>query len=321
MKTALIYSEMDNKLQPNSYSSTFREMFLALITELEPVLITSSCSVNDIDADAIIFFDPHSTHIIKIDGIKESKKLKYEFMDDPHQISMFGRHKMTGISFQKLGAGERIQRALERGINYIICPHRMSYYVFFMPYLGMRAKEMLLWFPCSPRLEGFPDRSVPISQRKKEILANGATWSRPTAHPYVFRSWAFQQPEVTFVPHFIKDRNVPSGNKYGKFLSEYAAALALCDLQVCPKHIQIPMAGCLCFVQDLKDYRELGFEDYKHCIYVNKHNFHDKMKEFLDDPESFQGIADTGRQLVETHYTATHFAKHIRRHIEEQLGK
>lgn len=319
MKTALVFSLRDNKLLPESYSQVFRSMLRALSRELSPQIINESCHINDIDADAVIFFDPHSTHLIKIDGIEDSSVLKYEFMDDPHQIEMFGLHKTTGIKFQKLGAGGRIRRALTRGIDYIICPHKESYYKYFGPYLNDKSEDMLVWFPCAPDQKYFTNRSLPLRNRRPEILANGATWAFETYHPYRFRYWAFQQPEVTFIPHYIKDQNVPSGILYPRFLAGYAGALALCEAHVCPKHMEIPLAGCLCFVQKIDEYMELGFEDQKNCITINQENFSERLNHFLKNPSAYQDIADAGRRLVEENYTASHFAGFIRRHIERNL--
>lgn len=319
MKTAIVYNPKDHKLIPESYSQTFRGMILALIKELKPQHVTSSCSVKDIDADVIIFFDPHSTHVIKIDGIRESSKIKYEFMDDPHQVEMFGRHKTTNITFQKLGAGGRIKRALSRDINYIICPHKIMYYRYFEPYLGGTAKEMLVWFPCAPNLKYFVNHRTLLVERRHEVLANGATWASPPFCPYEFRSWAFTQPEVTFVTHYIKNQDVPHGASYPAFLSGYAGALALCESQICPKHLEIPLAGCLCFAQDIDEYKDLGFKDGVNCIFVDKKNFSKRITDFKNHVQDYQQIASTGRSLVENNYTATHFAKFIKRHAESKL--
>lgn len=319
MKTAIVYNPRDHKLIPESYSQTFRGMILALIKELKPQHITSSCSVKDIDADVIIFFDPHSTHVVMIDGIKESSKLKYEFMDDPHQIEMFGRHKTTGITFQKLGAGGRIKRSLSRGIDYIICPHKTMYYRYFGPYLGSDAKEMLVWFPCAPSLKHFVNRNISLVERRYGVLANGATWAFPTFHPYELRRWAFAQPEVTFVEHYIKNQYVPHGASYPAFLAHYAGALALCESQLCPKHLEIPLAGCVCFAQEIDEYRELGFKDGINCVFVTKKNFSKAITDFKNHVQDYQCIASTGRSLVENNYTAAHFAEFVRGHIERNL--
>lgn len=320
MKTAIVYNPKDHKLIPESYSQTFRNMILALIKELKPQHITKSCSVKDIDADAIIFFDPHSTHVIKIDGVVESSKLKYEFMDDPHQIEMFGRHGTTGITFQKLGAGGRIKRALNRGIDYIICPHKTTYYRYFSPYLDGRAEKMLVWFPCAPSLKYFVNRNTPLVDRKHEVLANGATWAFPTFYPYRLRSWGFAQPEIEFVPHYIRNKDVPHGISYPAFLGRYAGALALCEDQLCPKHLEIPLAGCLCFAQELDEYRELGFKDGINCVLINKKNFSKTITDFKNHVQDYQHIASTGKSLVENNYTAAYFADFIRGHIEQRLN-
>lgn len=308
---------MDNKLLPQSYSQTYRQMFLALIERLNPQHITKDCSAKDIDADAIIFFDPHSTHHIQIRGLREHPAIKYEFMDDPHQIGMTGVHLTTGVKFTKLGAGSRINRIMQRGIEYIICPHKAGFFWYFRPYLGTQANNMLVHFPCAPSISGKDDN--PLSERKNEVLANGATRAPLWFPAYKFRKWAFKQPEVSLVEHYIENKDTPCGDKYSEFLGQYAGVLALADTYVCPKHLQIPLAGCVCFVQESPEYRSLGFRDYGNCVYINKSNFKKRITHFLDNIDNYQHIADAGRKLVENNYTAEHFARYINNHIKEKI--
>jgi len=318
MKIAMVYNPKAHKLLPDTYSLAIRTMALALIREFKPQHIIEGCSADDIEADVIIFFDPHSSHHIQIDGIARHPAIKYEFMDDPHQVTMFGVHTTTGVKFMKLGVGARIHRALKRGVRYIISPHKQTFYRFFAPYLGSDTEKMLVWFPFTPPS---PDPVAlvlpPLRDRYHEVLANGATKCADWLHAYDFRKWAFSHPEVTFVPHHIQNPDTPKGLHYYDLLIKYAGALALCDIQVCPKHLEMPLAGCLTFMQELEDLKEMGFKDYENCIFVNRKNFERKVVSFKAHPGAYQYIADAGRELVKSKYTPEHFAEFIRKHIEE----
>ena len=313
MKLCLIINPKDIKLVKSTYSLAYRDQLIALISRFNNVqYIHESCSARDIEADIIIFYDPHSTHHIKIDGIKRHGALKYEFMDDPFQGFMKGRNKRTNQVIIKLGAGTRIKRVLNRGIDFIICPYTELYYQRFAPLLS-DAKKMLVWFPPSPNI----NRYTPVTklmERKREVFANGALHHMPGFKGYEFRKWAYKQPDVVFVPHCFYNSEAPKGIDYPKALMSYAGALALCDTHIPPKYIEIPMAGCVCFAQYQEDYERMGFKNGESCIYVDKENFADVIRDFKKDVSKYQKIADAGRKLIEENWTAKHFAEYIYNH-------
>lgn len=302
MKCAIVYNPSDRKLLESSYSWTYKDQFDALVERFEQVIhITRPCSANDIDADAIIFYDVHSTHDIKIDGIENHRAVKIEYFNDPHQEEQ--DFERDGVLVHKLGAESRTKRALERGVTKIICPVRKGFYDYIAPYLCSDADRYLLYFPVAPkqRLTGLS----PLRDRMQAVLANGSVWvGTEDFKPYEFRSWAFGQRYVDY------SRKYAVGQNYQAWLSTYAGALALCDVYVVPKYLEIPLSGCLCFAQELQEYKDLGFKNYENCIFVNKDNLETSIKEFLNDVSEFQVIADNGRKLAEK-YTADKFAEFI----------
>lgn len=318
MNLTVIYNLKDTKLSLISYSQAYRDQWLALVNRFDMIQhITQDCSAKDINGDVIIFYDPHSTHHVKIDGIAQHKALKYSYMDDPHQYSIKGRHRKTNEIVSKLGAAKRIQRAIDRGIDYIICPYTESYYKHFGHLLNGSAEKMFVWFPVASDIGRYT--STPILKRKPEVLANGALNHLPGFRGYEFRKWAFRQPEVSFVEHCKNDTSVPRGLDYPKLLLEYAGALALCDTHTPPKYTEIPMAGCVCFAQHQKDYERMGFKDGESCIYVNKKNFAKTIKDFKNDISAYQDIADKGKEIVSNNWTSWHFADFIYEHVKEHL--
>jgi hypothetical protein len=292
-------------------------MFRAVIERFGDVqYITQPCSACDIEADVILIWDIHSSHHVVIDGLKDHKSLKYTYFNDPYQIGMEGVYRDTGVYVCKLGAKTRTARALERGVDYIICPYTEQYYQHISPHLP-EAEKMLCWFPPSPSIKRFGiDR--PLTGRRHKILANGITWALDDS--YDFRVWAYSQEESFYVQHAAYNTNVPCGQDYGNLLRMFTASLALCDHRIVPKYLEIPLAGCVCFAQYHEDYKRMGFKDGENCIIVDGDNFKDRTRAFLEsNPEEYQSIADKGRSLIETKWTAEHFAEYLYRHAEERL--
>ena len=306
MKLALVYDKADHKLQDTSYSWTYKGMFDALIRRFEEISHWhDDCYAMDIDADLIMFYDVHATHHIRIDGIRSHPAVKMEYVSDPNQEAAQGTQRQFNRKFYKLGRRQRVDRFFERDIDYIICPFKDGYHYWLDEYLDDDADRLLLWFPIAPAKCDFP-----LQDRQQKVLGNGATADNGQ-HIYEFRRWAFEQPTVTLVPHWISDKATPSGQGYMAFLSQYTAALALHDYFPVPKYFEIPMAGCLTFAQYYREYEELGFKDGETCIYVDKENFLEKTQDFLNHPEDYSHIAENGKRLMAENYTAEHFADFI----------
>jgi spore maturation protein CgeB len=176
------------------------------------------------------------------------------------------------------------------------------------------AEDMLIHFPPAPRTVFYPGNDP--RDRKVAVLANGATHG---SVGYNFRAWAYEQDYVTFAPHAMNGNGTPKGQKYIEFLSQYGAALALCSVFPVPKYMEIPAAGCLTFAQYHKDYEDLGFKDYETCVYVNKDNFEERVKDYLAAPGPYTKIAAAGTKLVADNYTADKFAEFLYKKLETVL--
>ena len=319
MKLALIYDKNDHKLIESSYSQTYKHMLDALVQKFENVThIHDSCHAKDIDADVIIFYDIHSSHHIEIEGLRDHSAIKYSYYNDPHQLSMKGVYK-DGTPVNKLGAKSRVARSLSRGINFIICPYTDGFNQFIAPHLGSDAESMFLWFPVAPRKQSITIR--PLIERRQTVVANGHLWhGREDFKPYEFRNWAYRRPNIEYIPHYLSAPHVYHGNSFMYMLSKWAGALALTDLYVVPKYLEIPLAGCLCVAQKREDYVRMGFKDNEHCIYVDYSNFDAVVDSFMRNIVEYQFIADNGRKLVENNYTAKHFAEFVYKHCKTKLG-
>jgi len=314
LKCAIVFSRDDRKLLGSAYSWTYKDMFDALRYRFNTINIKNPCSAKDIEADVIIFYDVHSSHHIQIDGLKDHPALKYEYFNDPHQEDFEGLYEGK-YYVKKLGAEKRCQRAMERGVQYIICPYKNGYHKYIEPYAG---DMELVWFPVAPRARNI--RRPPLAERKPLVLCNGHLWGGIDGfRPYEFRRWASQQKCVFNVKHYSQNKDVPFGNAYQTFLEYFAGALALCDTYVVPKYLEIPLAGCLCFAQYQPEYEEMGFKDGESCIYVTKENFNSTIESFKAKPSDYQSIADGGYQVA-LNWTAERFADFIYEHAKEHYG-
>jgi hypothetical protein len=316
LKLAVVFNPLDNKMREDTYSYIYRGMFDAIQERFNPIHVTEDCNAEEIEADAILFWDVNSCHHIKIEGVEKHPALKLEYMSDPFQREVHGIYQRYNMPVHKLGAEQRLRRALERGVCRIICPTEAGYYRYFAPILGEEADKMLLFFPHAPWFSAGKER---LNGREKKVLANGATGDAQGA--YDFRTWAYRHPDVSVIAHWIQNRSTPMGKHYGGFLKEWAGALALCDLYPVVKYYEMPLAGCVTFMQHHPELEKLGFHDYNNCVFVNRENFDGRIKEFLNDPLSYQLVADRGRKLMEENYTAHHFAEYLANKIKEATGK
>lgn len=315
LKMAVVYNSLDNKMREDTYSYVYRGMFEAVVARFLPVHVTKDCSAEDIEADVILFWDVNSCHHIKIDGIGSHRAVKLEYMSDPFQQEVRGHYITYDMPVHKLSAPQRLARAVSRGVEHIICPVKSGYYRFFAPHFGEAVAEEMLWhFPVAP---WFDPGMISLADRKQEVLANGSTGAANGA--YDFRTWAHKQRGLSVVNHWISDRATPGGKSYGEFLKQWSAGIALCDLYPVVKYMEMPLAGCVTFMQYHSELVDLGFKDMESCIYVDYGNFRKRVRDFLSDIEAYQGIADAGRKLVAENYTAKHFAEFVDAKIKDLL--
>ncbi len=310
MRLAIVYNPQDPKLAPTAYSWTYRDMLLAVMERFAPVVhVTASCEAAAIEADAILFYDVHSEHEIEIAGLDMHPAVKIEYFNDPHQRTQSGVRRSTGLPFRKLGAAERCERARRRGVTAIVCPYREGFHRFLAPHAGGME---LWWHPVAPK-----DRrsnAAILTDRRPEVLGNGHCWAGEEGfRPYEFRRWAFGREHVTCVPHAL-DGGAVGGALYQGWLSQWAAALALCDDYVVPKYLEIPLAGCVTICQMHAEYAEMWFVDGESCIAVDRNNFDERVRDFLAHPGQYQMMADLGRQVAKQ-WTADRFAEWLHKRL------
>ena len=319
MKLAVIYNPNDHKLSGNSYSQTYKHMLDALLESPDwdsIQIVAEGCDIDD-DVDVIVIYDIHSLYHAEFPNLSEHKATKYSYFNDPHQEDMKGTYR-DGTAFSKLGAKNRCERAIQRGVDFIICPYTEGFEKFLRPHLGINGDHMHFWFPVAPKVQEFDH--VPLVKRKQGILGSGHLWRGIEGfRPYKFRNWAYRRDHVDYVKHFLNDDRVPCGNMFLEFLSKWQAGLALTDWYVVPKYLEIPMAGCVCFAQRHVDYYLMGFIPKRNYIEVNERNFDGYMSHFVENVEEYQPIADAGRELILNNFTNVHFSKALYNHAKKNV--
>lgn len=324
MKLVLVANRADHKLNPQAYSQSYYDMFRALIHRFGPetYVFYDNCSHQDIDADVIIFYDIHSSHDITIDGLTKHPALKLTYMNDCHQQEFVGKYA-DGIPVHKLGPEQRILRSIEREVHYYIINDIFGFHKHLAPYLGGDAMNKVLFFPAVPDECRF-DGGDKLVCRRQEVLANGITWAgrldEYSIGPYDLRKWAYRRMNLCATEHCIKDPSTPQGLQYADYLQQFIGSLALCDWFAVSKYFEIPLAGCVSFMQPNQGVVGLGFEDGVNAIFVDKDNFDTRIAHFLSHVNEYQHIADAGRKHVLKHYTARRFADFIFDFCEKQLG-
>lgn len=315
MRLAIVYDPNSSKLRETAYSQVYRDMFLALIERFEGAYhITSDTDFDEVQADVIIIYDIHSTFHIDLKNIEKHKAVKYTYYNDPWQWDEKGYYNDTPdhYKYDKLGAERRTKRSIERGIDYFICASPWGYHNCLLKYVS---EDKFIFFPHSPNL-GRYKCEIPITERRKEILLNGHLWSgRQGWRPYKFRQWAFMQKVFTNTTHPVIDKTLPIGKDYPPFIRQFAGACAFCTVLV-PKYQENPLSGCVSFIQSNYDSDYYGWKDMENCVYINKGNAHKRVKDFLNNIEDYQKIADAGRLKAEN-YTSDKFAEHIYNHANK----
>lgn len=339
LKLAVIVDPECPKLKKDTYSMTYLDQYIAVLDRFtnskmryhDISFVSCSRPAKDIYADVILIYDIHSSHHIEIEGLADHRAVKYTYFNDPHQQEMKGKYR-DGPEVHKLGAEQRVLRAMRRGVDYIICPYRNGYDKYIAPHIPHESdpyipdtEKMLFWFPPAPSIKRFPEkaRMIPLAERKHKILGNGFL-NAGGLDCYDFRRWAYAQKNTFYVKHAAERPEVPKGMAYIRLLSAFAGALALCDWYVVPKYLEIPLAGCVCFAQPHQEYIDMGFETKVNCMFVSdKEEFAHNTGYFLDGNYAkpyLQKIADAGRKLIEEKWTAECFADALYKHASERVN-
>jgi hypothetical protein len=89
-------------------------------------------------------------------------------------------------------------------------------------------------------------------------------------------------------------------DKYPLLLQKYAASIAATTDSPSIKHLEIPAAGCLTFMEitERNKCQYLGFVDEESVIVINEKNYKQKFEMYLSDVDNpkWKKIANAGRE-------------------------
>ncbi len=106
--------------------------------------------------------------------------------------------------------------------------------------------------------------------------------------------------DCKLLPYVTDQTKYACNLPYEQLLYNYCGAIAATTFYPTIKYWEIAAAGCLTFMEITKrNYGSyLGFRDGVNCVTINEHNYHEKFKKFLDNPDSYSSIAAMGRKYA-----------------------
>ena len=125
---------------------------------------------------------------------------------------------------------------------------------------------------------------------------------RSTINPYIGYKLRTMCNKLPYVDYTSTLQHEYVNDKYPLLLQKYAASIAATTDMPSIKHLEIPAAGCLTFMEvtEKNNAKRTGFIDNKTCVYINESNYVEKFNEFLktrDNPK-WEKIASDGRKFA-----------------------
>jgi len=270
-----------------------------LINDFKCVIIQNQRDYNRFKNNLDVVISTHpgwSAPFIKYDMKKQ--KLKYIIYSDPHN------------------SPEKYQRYFkENNFSYILAYYLNPTYFHFKDV----AREKILHFTWA-----IPDEFVetgPIEcQNQDYVMIFGGT----KGEAYETRNWCRKYPFVKNFEYSGCENKALSNKKYFQWLQQFDATIAAGSLAsiyrlVLPKYYEIVNAGCLLFAQEAEDLEVAGFKDSENCIFFNKQNFENKVKEYLNNKKQYLSIRHAGRKLILERHTLSKRIEWLKNHINANI--
>lgn len=145
--------------------------------------------------------------------------------------------------------------------------------------------------------------------RRKDAVLSSGVCPKPISQKsfYNFRREVTQMGCCVYVPKpNTHNENPILGVNYWKLLNNFRAGLACVTTASVLKYFELPMCGLLTFMEVTEDNQvaDLGFKDMENCVYIDKGNYKERIRAFIDDPDNpkWKEIAYRGRRLVLENY-------------------
>jgi len=279
MRIACLYKKDDRGMSGEHWTNNayrfFRNGLLeTALSDVDIIPVDGEVRVRDLGSyDAIILYSLENLDPV---GLNNLSAVKIARGPDAHNINE-----------------QWLERADRAGISLVINHQTPEYVRKFLPYK----------YPYEQIIFGINEeihKSTDWRKRKADrILLTGNTGR---SEHYELRSLCR---EKTYV-HYIGKGAGFVGDDFPDLLNMYRAAIAACTTTSVYKYFEIPACGCLSFmeVNEENGCGNLGFENGVSAVFINKHNYKRKMREYLrtQDDEKWQEIAEEGRRFVLSRY-------------------
>lgn len=300
-KVTFIYRKSNHYISGRYIDNAMYNFYFKAMKRNPRIDIEYACDDNEIDLasvsagrDALIFMDVTRwggpDRFLNADKVRIPKLFLASDCHDANYIAQ-GQTKT------------RLQMCQEMGFDYYYDMQTANYFYRFWP-REFRYK----WVSWGIERELF-DVVKPFRDRTSGVILNTGNLSDPW---YSLRKKCNDLEFVRYVGYNNANHTqfdygtTYVGDRYVELIQQYQAAIAAIDYNVCCKQIEIPAAGCLCFLQvDGNDAAQWGYEDGKTAVFINYGNYVDVMKDYLKTHmlKRWEEIAAAGREYVLNHFT------------------
>ena len=328
MRITFIYPANDKFYSGKYFDNNYYNFLVRALSEHPDVEYTKLPISREFDAtrlrgktDAVILSAIRNYNMPKITGLSSLDVPILAKVGDFHDSKRYG----TGVKNYDDWRVDCLFNFLPVQYFYDWYPTHMNYKTIFFgvepslyrtpkPY-DQRIKEQILVSGATDEVDPLASR-MPylkwLSRSMRYSLKRQLIWVRRLTEPNVSLYRKVRYPHHTSY-HFYKLRTdckllpyVTDQTKYARdlpyesLLYNYCGAIAATTPFPTIKYWETAAAGCLTFMEitahNYGDY--LGFRDGVNCVTINEGNYTEKFEKFLDNPDSYAGIADMGRKYA-----------------------
>lgn len=245
--------------------------------EVTRMMIPIEATVNHTELlkfDALFRFSPWAKNAPKVNGIDKLNMVKFCMAGDFHHINQEWKDNYRSEGYDFCWYHTSKQQAYEQ--KFFLPGDNVDYRTI-MPGVDV---DIYIPTPFLPR-------------NKAKILASGGFGG--TGGHYRLRNHSRRAGCVDGI-----GKTKWRGYKYPLLLGRYRAAIAAVSKYTAVRYIEIPMCGCLTFMEGTRKNRwhHLGFVDGETAVRIDMDNYLEKFKEYLDtvDDPKWAKIAAAGRE-------------------------
>ena len=161
-------------------------------------------------------------------------------------------------------------------------------------------------------------KNITISQQNDKVLGFGQSGSEV----YDLRDWTFNTNLLDTFNYAGSGNYKFKGDDYFKWVRTYDASVVAMSTKklynyTVAKYFEIPSQGLLLFAFPSVDLEDFGFKDSENCIFVNKTNFHEKIKEYQSNPQNYLEIRKNGLELIKSKHTINSRLSYLKNLLQE----